>query len=430
MAAGQGTRMRSKTPKVLHDLCGWPLVRWPVEAALGAGADAVVVVGGPDRAVEGHVPEGVVVAVQAQARGTGDAVRSAAGHIGADDVVVVLSGDVPLITAEAIRALADAHADSGAAATMATMVLDDPAGYGRVVRDGDDVLKVVETKRPGDATDEELAIREVNTGVYAFTGGLLTDALQRISNENAQGEYYLPDALTVLRGDGHRVAAHVVDDPSLTLGVNDRVDLAKVRRIAQQRIIDAHGRAGVTIVDPLSTHIDVTVAVGGDTTIEPFTTLRGATTIGEDCRVGPQAHVVDSTLEDGVAIGPFVHLRGNTVLRSGAKAGTFVEMKNSDVGAGTKVPHLSYLGDADVGPGTNIAAANVTANYDGRDKHRTTIGANVRTGVDTTFVAPVTVGDGAVIAAGSVITDDVPEEALAVARTRQTNKEGYARRRG
>ena len=431
MAAGQGTRMRSKTPKVLHDLCGRPLVWWPVQAARDAGAETVVVVGGPDRAVEGHVPEGVVVAVQEEARGTGDAVRSAADHIGEDDVVVVLSGDVPLITGDAIRALADAHGASEAAATMATMLLDDPSGYGRVVRDEQgDVVKVVETKKAGDATDEELAIREVNTGVYAFTGGLLVDALQRISNDNAQGEYYLPDALTILRGDGQRVGAHVVDDPSLTLGVNDRVDLAKVRRVAQQRIIDDHARAGVTIVDPLSTHIDAGIAIGQDTTIEPFTTMRGATTIGEDCRVGPHAHVVDSTLEDGVAIGPFVHLRGNTVLREGAKAGTFVEMKNSDVGAGTKVPHLSYLGDADVGPGTNIAAANVTANYDGRNKHRTTIGADVKTGVDTTFVAPVTVGDGAVIAAGSVITDDVPDDALAVARTRQTNKEGYARRKG
>jgi bifunctional UDP-N-acetylglucosamine pyrophosphorylase/glucosamine-1-phosphate N-acetyltransferase len=330
---------------------------------------------------------------------------------------------------------------------MATMILDDPTGYGRVVRDdAGDVLKVVETKKPGDATDEELALREVNTGVYAFTGGLLLDALGRISNDNAQGEYYLPDALVVLRDGGSRVAAHVVDDPSLTLGVNDRVDLTKVRDRARRRIADAHQRAGVTIVDPSSTHIDVAAQIGQDTTIEPFTVIRGATRVGEDCVVGPSvtlrdaelgdrvsvvhAYVVDSRAEDGVTIGPYVHLRGGTLLRAGAKAGTFVEMKNADIGEGAKVPHLSYLGDADVGAKTNVAAANVTANYDGKDKHRTTIGANVRTGVDNTFVAPVTVGDGAVIGAGSVINEDVPPEALAVARARQVNKDGYARRKG
>ena len=445
MAAGQGTRMRSKTPKVLHDLCGWPLVRWPVEAARQAGAARIVVVGGPDRALEGHLPEGVELAVQEEARGTGDAVRSAAHLIDADDTVVVLSGDVPLITAEAIQALAAAHAEAGVPATMATMILADPGAYGRVVRDeAGHVTKVVEAKAPGDATPEELAIREVNTGVFAFAGGPLVEALGSIKNDNAQGEYYLPDVLTVLRAQGEHVAAHVVDDPALTLGVNDRVDLAEVRALAQQRIHDQHGANGVTILAPHATTIDVTVTIGQDATIEPGTVLRGATHIGPECRIGPQttitdtivganakvvhSYLIDSTLEDDVAVGPFVHLRGGTVLRRGAKAGTFVEMKKSDVGEGSKVPHLSYVGDADVGPGTNIAAANVTANYDGKNKHRTTIGSGVRTGVDTTFVAPVTVGDDAVIAAGSVITEDVPAEALAVARTRQTNKDGYARR--
>jgi bifunctional UDP-N-acetylglucosamine pyrophosphorylase/glucosamine-1-phosphate N-acetyltransferase len=445
MAAGQGTRMRSKTPKVLHDLCGWPLVRWPVEAARQAGAERVVVVGGPDRALEGHLPDGVELAVQEEARGTGDAVRSAAHLIEAGDTVVVLSGDVPLITAAAIEALATAHAEAQVPATMATMILADPGAYGRVVRDAaGHVTKVVEAKAPGDATPEELAIREVNTGVFAFAGGPLVDALAEVKNDNAQGEYYLPDVLRVLRAQGEHVAAHVVDDPALTLGVNDRVDLAKVRAIAQQRIHDQHGANGVTIVAPHATTIDVTVAIGQDATIEPGTVLRGATHVGAECRIGPQttikdtivganatvlhAYLVDSTLEDDVTVGPFVHLRGGTVLRAGAKAGTFVEMKNADVGEGAKVPHLSYLGDADVGPKTNIAAANVTANYDGKDKHRTTIGAGVRTGVDTTFVAPVTVGDGAVIAAGSVITHDVPAEALGVARARQRNVDGYARR--
>jgi bifunctional UDP-N-acetylglucosamine pyrophosphorylase/glucosamine-1-phosphate N-acetyltransferase len=443
MAAGQGTRMKSSTPKVLHDLCGWPLVRWPVEAAKAAGADLVVVIGGPDRALEGHLPDGVELAVQEDARGTGDAVRSAAGHIAPGDTVVVLSGDVPLITAEAIRDLADAHARAGVPATMATMVLPDPGAYGRVVRDAaGHVVKVVETKKAGDATPAELEIREVNTGIFAFAGGPLVDALGRIRNDNAQGEYYLPDVLPILG----RVAAHVVDDPTLTLGVNDRVDLATVRAHAQRRINERHGRNGVTIIQPDATAIDVTVEIGQDTVVEPATVLRGATRIGARAKIGPGTTIIDSTLGDGVTalhsyvvdsvaedrvqLGPFVHLRGNTVLRAGSKAGTFVEMKNSDVGEGTKVPHLSYLGDATVGPDSNIAAANVTANYDGRRKHRTTIGANVKTGVDTTFVAPVTVGDDAVIAAGSVITEDVPPEALAVARSRQRNIENYSRRKG
>ena len=431
LAAGQGTRMKSRTPKVLHDLCGWPLARWPVEAALAAGADRVVVVGGPDRALEGQLPDGVVLAVQEEAKGTGDAVLAAADHLERGATVVVLAGDVPLVTGEAIRALADAHEQAEAAATMATMILEDPAGYGRVVRDRHgDVERVVETKTAGDATAEELEIPEVNTGVFAFEAGALVDALRRVRPDNAQGEYYLPDALPLLREDGRRVAAHIVDDPTLTLGVNDRVDLARVRTLAQRRVNERLMRAGVGIIDPATAYIDVTVAVGQDTTIEPNVSLRGSTTIGANAKIGPNVHGVDFTVEDDVSIGPFAYLRPGTILRRGSKAGTFVELKNSDIGEGTKVPHLSYLGDADVGPGTNIGASNVTANYDGRDKHRTTIGANVKTSVDTTFVAPVTVGDGAWTAAGSVVTEDVPDEALAVARARQTNVEGYARRKG
>lgn len=447
MAAGQGTRMKSATPKMLHDLCGWPLVRWPVEAARAAGADEVIVIGGPDRALEGHLPEGVELAVQEQALGTGDAVKAAAPHLRPDDTVVVINGDLPLITSDAIAHLVASHRDAQAAATMVTMILPEPGQYGRVVRNAvGDVERVVEAKAGGDATPEELAIKEVNAGIYAFEGGALVDALTRIGNDNEQGEYFLPDTLPVLIGDGRRVAAHVVDDPSLTLGVNDRTELAVVRDLAQQRIHAALGRAGVTIVQGTSTSIDVTVAIGRDTVVEPGTVLRGATTIGAGCTIGPQvtmrdarigdevevrhAYVVDSEAESGVVIGPYVHLRGHTVLRAGAKAGTFVEMKNSDVGPGAKVPHLSYLGDADVGAKSNIAAANVTANYDGRHKHRTTIGANVKTGVDTTFVAPVTVGDDATIAAGSVITEDVPPGALGVARARQTNITDYARRKG
>jgi bifunctional UDP-N-acetylglucosamine pyrophosphorylase/glucosamine-1-phosphate N-acetyltransferase len=422
--------MRSKTPKMLHDLCGWPIVRWPVEAAREAGADLVVVVGGPERALDGRLPDGVELAVQQEPRGTGDAVKAAAEHIG-EGTVIVLNGDVPLIPGDQIAALARAHEERGAAATMVTMVLDEPGQYGRVLRDKEgDVVRVVEAKADGDATEQDLAIKEVNTGVFAFDGPKLLRALEAVTPDNAQGEYYLPDVLPILRDDGHTVAAHVVDDPTVTLGINDRVDLSAVRQLAQRRIQEQHMLAGVTIVDPASTDIDVTVTIARDTMIEPFTTLRGQTAIGEDCVVGPHAHLVDSTLEEGVRLGPYVHLRGGTVVRRNAKVGTFVEMKNSDIGEGTKVPHLSYLGDADVGANTNIAAANVTANYDGKSKHRTTIGDNVRTGVDNTFVAPVTIGDEAVIAAGSVITDDVPPGALAIARERQTNKDGYARRKG
>jgi bifunctional UDP-N-acetylglucosamine pyrophosphorylase / glucosamine-1-phosphate N-acetyltransferase len=446
LAAGQGTRMRSRTPKMLHEICGRPMIDWTVAAALEAGAGKVVVVGSPDGALDGRLPDGVVLAVQPEANGTGGAVLASADELGGDGPVVVVNGDAPLVTPDALRALVDAHRTTGAAATIVTMTLDDPAGYGRVVRDSaGDVERVVETKRPGDATAEELAIAEVNAGVYAFEGAGLLDALNRVGTDNAQGELYLPAVLALLRDGGARVAVLAVDDPSLLLGVNDRVELARVRRIAQQRIQEAHMRAGVTIVDPASTTIDVDVRIGADTVIEPSTFLRGATAVGERCAVGPLTTVIDATLGDevtvvhsylngcevraGGTVGPFAYLRPGALLRERAKAGTFVEIKNSDIGEGTKVPHLSYIGDADVGPGTNLGAATITANYDGRNKHRTTIGANVRTSVDTTLVAPVTVGDDAYTGAGSVVTEDVPPGALAIARARQTNIDGYAERR-
>jgi bifunctional UDP-N-acetylglucosamine pyrophosphorylase/glucosamine-1-phosphate N-acetyltransferase len=429
MAAGQGTRMKSRTPKVLHEICGRPMVAWPVAAAREAGAGKIVVVASPGGGLEGHLPEGVELAIQPVANGTGGAVIAAAEHIDRDAPVVILSGDVPLVSADAIRALADAHAASGAAATMATTILDDPTGYGRVVRGADGAVeRVAETKAAGDATPEELEIREVNTGIFCFDGGALLDALARVTPDNAQGELYLPDALEVLRGDGAAVAAHVVDDPVLVLGINDRVALADVRALAQRRIHEAHMIAGVTIVDPAATVIDAGVTIGPDTVIEPFTSLHGATRIGEGCRI-VHSYLVDCEVQDGASVGPFAYLRPGTVLRPGSKAGTFVEIKNSDIGPGSKVPHLSYIGDADVGAGTNLGAATITANYDGRAKHRTTIGDRVHTSVDTTFVAPVTVGDDAYTAAGSVITQDVPAKALGVARARQRNVEGYADRK-
>jgi bifunctional UDP-N-acetylglucosamine pyrophosphorylase/glucosamine-1-phosphate N-acetyltransferase len=446
LAAGQGTRMRSATPKLLHDVCGRPMIEWTVRAALDSGAGKVVVVGNPGGELNGALPDGVELAVQAEPRGTGDAVRAAAGSIGEDGSVLVINGDTPLVTPEIIAALAEAHARSGAAGTMATIELDDPSGYGRVVRGPDgSVEHVAETKREGDATEAELQIREVNAGLYAFDAARLLAALERIQPDNAQGEYYLPDVLKVFRGDDDGVAAFPVADPLVALGVNDRVDLARVRAVAQRRINEAHMRAGVTIVDPVTTLIDAGVEIGADTVVEPSSFLRGGTRVGAGCRIGPVTTIVDATLGDGVTVphsyllqcevhdrailGPFAYLRPGTVVREGAKVGTFVEVKNSDVGAGAKVPHLTYLGDADVGEETNIGAGSITANYDGFRKHRTKIGKRVHGGVDTSFVAPVEVGDDAWTGAGSVIVDDVPPGSLGVARERQRNVDGYDARK-
>ncbi len=446
LAAGHGTRMRSQQPKVLHDLCGRPLIAWTIAAAREAGAGKVVVVAGRGGELEGRLGEDVVIAVQAQALGTADAVRAAAPEIELDSEVIVLAGDVPLITAEFIRGLSAAHQASGAAATIATMVLADPSGYGRVVRgDAGEVERVVETRAPGDATEAELAIEEVNTGIFAFHGGALLDVLAWVRPDNAQGELYLPDVLPLLAAAGERVAAYPARDPGLLLGVNDRVGLAAVREAAQRRIHERHMLAGVTIVQPATTSIDVGVEIGPDTVVEPCTQLHGSTRIGTAARIGPHSTVIDSLLgdhtrvvhshlqgcelRDGASVGPFAYLRPAALLREGARAGTFVEIKNSDIGAGAKVPHLSYIGDADIGEATNLGAGSITANYDGRLKHRTTIGARVHGGVDTAYVAPVTVGDGAWTAAGSVVTEAVPPGALAVARSRQRNVPDYDQKR-
>jgi bifunctional UDP-N-acetylglucosamine pyrophosphorylase/glucosamine-1-phosphate N-acetyltransferase len=438
--------MRSSLPKVLHPICGRPMILWPLLAARDAGAERVIVVDNPKRLLAEHLPEGTETAIQELPRGTGDAVAAAAAHVDPSAPVLVINGDMPLITGDAIAAVFAAHAEQRAAATLASMELDDPSGYGRVIRGADGAVeRVAETKAEGDATAEELAIREVNAGLYVFDGGALLAALDSLGEDNAQGERYLPDVLPVLLAAGKTVQACPLPDPDLALGVNDRVDLARVTRLAQQRIHRAHQRAGVTIVDPASTLIHATVAIGEDTTIEPSTFLRGRTRIGARCTVGPLSTVIDSVLgdgvtvrhsyldaataADGVAIGPFTYLRPDAVLHENAKAGTFVEIKNSNVGAGSKVPHLSYVGDTDIGEGSNLGAGTITANYDGRRKHRTTIGSRVKISVDTSLVAPVTVGDDAYTAAGSVITDDVPPGALGVARQRQKNIEGYADRR-
>ncbi len=446
LAAGKGTRMNSALPKVVHPVCGVAMVLWPVAAAQVSGAGKIVVVVGPESPVPELLPNGVEVAVQREPKGTGDAVRAAADAVAASDHVIILSGDVPLVDAELVTDLLNHHRESEAAATVCTAWLDDPSGYGRIVRDaGGAVQRIAETKSEGDASPEELAIDEVNSGIYVFERAALYDALDKVTAENAQGEYYLPDVLPVLLEHGLRVETLELEDPELMLGVNDRVDLARVQAVWNRRIVEHHQRDGVTIVDPGSTWIDGDVQIGADTVIEPGTYLRGETRIGADCVVGPQTTITDSELHDGAravhsylvecvvgrgaTVGPFAYLRPGAQLGEGAKAGTFVEIKNSQIGAGAKVPHLSYVGDADVGEGTNLGAGTITANYDGFKKHRTTIGAGVRGGVHTSFVAPVSVGDGAYTAAGSVITKDVPADALAVARARQSVVEGYAKRK-
>jgi bifunctional UDP-N-acetylglucosamine pyrophosphorylase / glucosamine-1-phosphate N-acetyltransferase len=464
LAAGKGTRMRSSTPKTLHDLCGIPMVLWPVRAALAAGAARVVVVDSSARGLAQALPDGVELAIQDDEHppGTGGAVLAAADFIDPDRPVVVLSGDVPLVSAVAIEGLVEAHVRAEAAATMATTVLADPTGYGRVVRGEDGALeRVVETKKPGDASEAELQIQEVNTGIYAFGGAALLGALPRLKADNAQRELYLPQAFAILRSDGRVVIAHAVADERLVLGVNDQVELTRVRAIAQRAINERHMLGGVTIVDPSSVQIDVDVEIASDARIEPGSALKGTTVVSEHAVVGPTTTLLDSrigahssigpsttvnssvigdratvrvswleqvTVEDGVTIGPFAYLRPGALLRDGAKAGAFVEIKNSDIGVGAKIPHLSYIGDADIGERTNLGAGTITANYDGHSKHRTVIGSRVRGGVDTSFVAPVHVGDDAYTAAGSVVTEDVPPGSLAVARARQKNVEGYAKR--
>jgi len=446
MAAGEGTRMRSRLPKVLHPVCGRPMVGWPILAARDAGAERVAVIVSPERDISSGLPDDVETVVQPQPDGTGGAVRAAGELIEGDGPVVVLSGDHPLISAEVISSLLEAHRQSGAAATVMTTELDDPGDYGRIVRDdAGDVARIVETKQPTDATPEEIAIREVNTGTYVFEAAPLRDALARIANDNSAGEYYLGDVLPLLREAGLRVVAHNESDSGVNLGVNDRVDLALVSAEARRRILERHMRDGVTIVDPAATWIDADVEIEPDARIEPGCSLRGATRVGREAVVGPHSTVTDSTigagasvvhsylldceLLDGCIVGPFTYLRPETRLGEGVKAGAFVEIKKSRIGRDSKVPHLSYVGDAEIGEDANLGAGTITANYDGFRKHRTVIGDHVRIGVDTQLVAPVNVGDAAYTGAGSVITSDVPPGALGITRPKQENIEGYTEKR-
>jgi bifunctional UDP-N-acetylglucosamine pyrophosphorylase/glucosamine-1-phosphate N-acetyltransferase len=443
MAAGQGTRMRSAVPKVLHEICGRPMIAWPILAAREAGAGRICVIVSPDHDLASALPNGTETIVQPEADGTGGALRAAADVIRDSDTVLVLSGDTPLLDAAAIDGMLAAHREAGAAATMMTTELEDPGTFGRVIRTADgEVDRIVEAKEPGDASSEELLVKEVNAGTYAFAGEVLAKALGELTNDNAQGEYYLPDVLPLIRRTGAKVIAHLVGDPAVNLGVNDRADLARVTDEARRRILEAQMRAGVTVEDPGATWIDADVKIGPDATILPGTTLRGDSTIGSGSTIGPMTTLIDSRVgeratvthsyltgcevADEATVGPFTYLRPDARIGKGAKAGTFVEIKNSEIGRGAKVPHLSYIGDAEVGEGTNLGATTVTANYDGRNKNRTKIGKNVHTGVDTTFVAPVEVGDEAYTGAGSVITEDVPPGALGISRSEQKNIEGYA----
>jgi bifunctional UDP-N-acetylglucosamine pyrophosphorylase/glucosamine-1-phosphate N-acetyltransferase len=443
MAAGKGTRMRSALPKVLHPICGRPMVQWVIDAARAAGAAEVVCVTRPGDGVAEGLPDGVGVAEQTEGEGTGAAVLAARDAVAPGSQVMILSGDQPLISDELLRELVAAHNAAGAAATLLTTEGLDPAGYGRIVRDpAGAVERIVETKDPSGVPAEELAIREINLGTYVFDAGALYAALDAVGLEG--GETYLTGVFPLLREQGRTVAAHITDDLTSAVGVNDRLGLMDAERLAQRRIFERHARAGVSFLAPDSIRVEAGVEIGGDTTIGPGVTLRGDTRIGAGCEIGPQTTITDSSLADGVtcvhsfvtgarlesgaAVGPFAYLRPGAHIGEGAKIGTFVEVKNSEIGAGAKVPHLSYLGDADVGDGANVAAGNITANYDGFNKHRTKIGAGARTGVNSSFIAPVTVGDGAYIGAGSVISEDVPPGALGISRPQQKNVDGYTER--
>lgn len=438
--------MRSSLPKMLHPVCGRPMVAWPVLAAREAGAGRVVTIVSPHHDLSPGLPDGVETVVQPQPDGTGGALRAALEPIREAETVVVLSGDHPLLSAETVSGLLATHGEAGAAATVLTIELDDPGSYGRVVRGADgEFERIVEAKAGGDATAEELAVREVNAGTYVFDASLLAEALARLSSDNAQGEYYLTDVFALLRGDGHGVATHAADDDGATMGVNNRLELAAVEAEARRRILERHMLAGVTVVDPASTWIDAGVEIAADARIEPGTTLRGATAVGGGSVVGPLSTLIDARLGEGVSVahsylvecevgegcsvGPFAYLRPGARLERGAKAGTFVEVKNSTLGEGAKVPHLAYVGDAEVGARSNLGAGTITANYDGFRKHRTTIGEDARLGVDTMLIAPVEVGDAAYTGAGAVIKRDVPDGALAVSDNDQRNIEGYAERK-
>ncbi|MDQ0684330.1 MULTISPECIES: bifunctional UDP-N-acetylglucosamine diphosphorylase/glucosamine-1-phosphate N-acetyltransferase GlmU [Streptomyces] len=450
LAAGEGTRMKSAIPKVLHELCGRSLVGHVLAAARELDPEnLVVVVGHAREKVTAHLAEvdaAVRTAVQEEQNGTGHAVRMGLEQLGGgvDGTVVVVCGDTPLLTGATLAELAATHHADGNAVTVLSAEVPDATGYGRIVRDeaSGAVTAIVEHK---DADDAVLSIREINSGVFAFDGQLLADALKKVRTDNSQGEEYLTDVLGILREAGHRVGASVAADHREIAGINNRVQLSEARRILNDRLLTAAMLSGVTVIDPATTWVDVTVTFERDAVVHPGTQLHGSTHIGEGAEVGPNSRLtdtvvgagarVDNTVSNdseigaGASVGPFAYLRPGTRLGTKSKIGTFVEAKNASLGEGTKVPHLSYVGDATIGEYSNIGAASVFVNYDGESKHHTTVGSHCKTGSDNMFVAPVTVGDGAYTAAGSVITKDVPPGSLAVARGQQRNIEGWVARK-
>ena len=446
LAAGLGTRMKSDLPKVLHPICGRPLLAYVLDAAVSVRPARLVVVTGPEEEherVRATLPAAAEAVVQQERLGSGDALRAGMAALeGFDGDVMALNGDVPLVTGALLAGLRKHHVETGRA-TVTTVVLADPAHYGRVLRDGHgDVRAIVEAR---DASPAELAVREINVGFYVFDAAELRRLLPTLTADNAQGEYYITALVDRFLEAGDRVGAFLTADVEASMGVNSRRELADVSAIMRARILDRLMAEGVTIEDPSSTYADHGVTVGRDSVVRPQTMLTGATTIGAGCTIGPGCFLQDAVVDDGASVvsshliechvgpgcsvGPFAYVRPRTELAEGAKAGSFVEIKASRVGKGSKVPHLSYIGDTTIGEGTNIGAGTITANYDGERKHPTTIGDGVKVGSDTVFVAPVEVGDGAYTGAGSTITRDIPSDALGVARGKQENIERYAERR-
>ena len=437
LAAGKGTRMKSAHPKVLHQVCGKAMVRHVLDAAEAAGSKRnIIVVGFGADEVRAELGNAAEVVVQAEQLGTGHAVLQAEPLLqDAHGTVMVLCGDTPLLTGALVKKLYEEHEKAGAKATVLTAVMPDATGYGRVIRTAaGNVEKIVEHK---DATEEERAVREVNSGIYCFEKDALFSALKNVGCDNAQGEYYLPDVLSILRERGEKIWAVAADDYEETLGVNSRMHLAQAEKILRRRKNLELMESGVTLMDPESTFVDADVVVGRDTIIYPFTWLEGKTAVGEACTLGPSSRFTDTKIgngvtahfvyaheceiESGATMGPFVHIRPDSHISKDVKIGNFVEVKNSNIGEGSKLPHLQYIGDCDMGAGVNMGCGTITVNYDGKQKFRTKIGDNAFVGCNSNLVAPVAVGDGAYVAAGSTITKDVPADELAVARARQKN---------
>ena len=445
LAAGMGTRMKSKMPKVLHTVCGKPLSKWVIDASEAAGADKVcAVVGHKAETVKEVLGDVCEFALQAEQKGTGHAVMQAIDVIkNSKGEVVILNGDTPLITAETINKAIEYHKNNGNQATVITAILDDATGYGRIVRDNDgSVLKIVEQK---DASEEEKKINEVNSGMYVFDAQSLVYALDKITPNNAQGEYYLTDTLEILLSAGKKIGGYAISDNDEIRGINDRVQLNEAENIMQKRINEYHMRNGVTMRNPESVYIEDGVEIGNDTEICQNVTIKSGTKIGSDCVIGSgsmldravihdgvdvlSSVILESEVDEGTHVGPFAYIRPNCHVGKEVKVGDFVELKNSNIDDGTKISHLTYIGDSDVGKRVNFGCGTVTCNYDGKKKYRTTIGDDCFVGCNTNFVSPINVGDGVYIAAGSTITEDIPENSLSIARARQVNKEGWKDKR-